>query len=104
MATRDEAVEIAVGGQRLAGAVVAPATAIPGLLFVHGWGGSQEQYLARAREIAALGCVGLTFDLRGHARHYDQHETVSREDNLRDVLPTTAIAPRSTPGRAASAS
>ena len=36
-----------------------------GVLFVHGWGGSQQQYLARAREIAALGCVCLTFDLAG---------------------------------------
>jgi uncharacterized protein len=86
MATRDEAVEIAVGGQRLAGTLVAPATAIPGVLFVHGWGGSREQYLARAREVAALGCVSLTFDLRGHARSDGRNEDVSREDNLRDVL------------------
>ena len=35
---------------------------------MHGWGGSQAQYLARAREIAALGCVCLTFDLRGHGK------------------------------------
>src|SRR5207253_6023525 len=67
------------GGVR--GGVVAPAA-----LFVHGWGGSQEQYLARAREVAALGCVCLTFDLRGHAKTQPQHETVSRGDNLRDVL------------------
>jgi uncharacterized protein len=86
MATRDEAVEIAVDGQRLAGTLVAPATAIPGVLFVHGWGGSREQYLARAREVAALGCVSLTFDLRGHARSDGRNEDVSREDNLRDVL------------------
>ncbi len=86
MPTRDEAVEIPVDGQRLAGTLVAPATAIPGVLFVHGWGGSQEQYIARARDIAALGCVSLTFDLRGHARSDGQSEAVSREDNLRDVL------------------
>ena len=63
-----------------------PATLIPGVLFVHGWGGSQEQYVARAREIAALGCICLTFDLRGHAKTRAQVETVTREDNLRDVL------------------
>ena len=37
------------------GTLVTPATVVPGVLFLHGWGGSQEQYLARAREIAALG-------------------------------------------------
>jgi pimeloyl-ACP methyl ester carboxylesterase len=54
--------------------------------FVHGWGGSQEQYLARAREVAALSCVCLTFDLRGHARTEPQNETVTREHNLGDVI------------------
>jgi dienelactone hydrolase len=59
---------------------------VPGVLFVHGWGGSQEQYLARAREITALGCVSLTFNLRGHVETQPLYETVSREINLRDVL------------------
>jgi uncharacterized protein len=86
MTTRDNAIDIAVDGQHIAGTLVAPATVVPGVLFVHGWGGNQEQYLARAREIAALGCVGLTFDLRGHARTEPQHETVTREDSLRDVI------------------
>ena len=86
MTTRDEAIDIAVDDQRIAGTLVTPGTLIPGVLFVHGWGGSQEQYLARAREIAALGCVCLTFDLRGHAETEPQHETVTREDNLRDLL------------------
>ena len=59
---------------------------MPGVLFVHGWGGTQEQYLNRAREIAALGCVCLTIDLRGHGDNQEQYETVTREDNLRDML------------------
>jgi len=86
MATRDETIDIAVDDQHIAGTLVAPASVVPGFLFVHGWSGSQEQYLARAREIAALGCVCLTFDLRGHARTDAQYETVTREDNLRDVI------------------
>src|SRR5918994_1750245 len=93
MPTRDEAIEIGVDGQRLAGTLVAPATTIPGILLVHGWGGSQEQYLARAREVAALGCVSLTFDLRGHARSDGRNEDVSREDNLRDVLAAYDVLP-----------
>lgn len=86
MATRDDPVEIIVGEQRIAGTLVSPATLMPGLLFVHGWGGSQEHYLARAREITALGCICLTFDLRGHAEDEPRRESVTREDNLRDVL------------------
>jgi hypothetical protein len=86
MATRDHPIDIAVDGQSIAGTLVVPAPAVPGVLFVHGWGGSQEHYLARAREIAALGCVCLTFDLRGHARTEPQHEAVTREDSLRDIL------------------
>src|SRR3954463_6675532 len=86
MATLEETVTIAVESAHLAGTIVTPGTLIPGVLFRHGWGGSQEQYLARAREIAALGCVCLTVDLRGHAATEEQKETVTREDNLRDAL------------------
>src|SRR6185503_13082447 len=53
---------------------------------VQGWCSGQEQYLARAREIAALGCVCLTFEPRGVARGDPEHETVTREENLRDIL------------------
>lgn len=88
MATRDEAVEIPVeeGGRRMPGTLVAPATAVPGVLFVQGWGSGQEEYLPRARQIAALGCLSLTFEPRGVPRDHREHETVTREDNLRDVL------------------
>ncbi len=86
MSTRDEIIDIPVAGERIAGTLVTPGVLIPGVLFVHGWGGSQQQYLARAREIAALGCVCLTFDLRGHADTKGQYDTVSRKDNLGDLL------------------
>ena len=87
MSTLEETVAIAVdGSERIAGAFIAPGTLMPGVLFVHGWGGSQEQYIARARAVAALGCVCLTFNLRGHAETLRQHETVSRSTNLADLL------------------
>jgi uncharacterized protein len=86
MPTRDKRIEIDVDGQRISGTLVNPATRMPGVLFVHGWGGSREQYVARAREIAALGCTCLTLDLRGHAETEAQQDIVTREDNLRDVL------------------
>jgi uncharacterized protein len=86
MSTRDHRVSIAVAGDHIAGTIVIPGTVVPGVLFLHGWGGSQQQYLARAREIAALGCVSLTVDFRGHAARAHQRETVTREDNLNDAL------------------
>ncbi len=86
MATRDEPLEITVDGQTIAGTLITPVTLMPGFLFVHGWGGSQQSYLARAREIAEMGCLSMTLDLRGHARTDEQRQTVSREDNLRDLL------------------
>jgi uncharacterized protein len=86
MPTRDESIQIPVAGERIAGTLVVPSTVIPGVLYLHGWGGNQKHYLARAREVAALGCVALTVDLRGHARTRAQHGTVTREDNLRDAL------------------
>src|SRR5437763_16638983 len=86
MPVRDQTIDVVVGEGRLSGTLITPGTQIPGVLFVHGWGGSQQQYLTRAREVAALGCVCLTFDLRGHAETRTQYEAVSREQNLLDVV------------------
>jgi pimeloyl-ACP methyl ester carboxylesterase len=86
MPVREDRVEIEVEGERIAGTFVLPATRLPGVLFIHGWGGSQERYLARARASTALGCVCLTFDLRGHGESVGRQDTVSRENNLQDVL------------------
>lgn len=70
----------------IAGTVITPGALIPGVLFVHGWNGSQQQYRARAREVAALGSVCLIFDMGGHAATRGQREVVSRSSNLADVL------------------
>lgn len=86
MTCREERIDVTVDDERIDATLVSPGKRIPGVLFVHGWGGSQAQYIARAREISALGCVCLTFDLRGHAATESQREKVSRESNLRDVL------------------
>ena len=87
MAIREERTAIPLpGGGEICGTLVAPETLLPGILFVHGWGGSQARYLARAREIAELGCVCLTFDLTGHAGTRPRFETVTRENNLQDLV------------------
>jgi len=86
MSTRANTIDIAVDGKHIAGTLVGPDTMVPGVLLVHGWDGSQDQYIARAHEIASLGCICLTLDLRGHVRHQADRDTVTREDNLRDLL------------------
>src|SRR5438034_11578448 len=86
MPTRDEPVYVRVEGEHILGTLISPGSLLRGVLFVHGWGGDQQQYVARAREIAALGCMCLTFDLRGHAQKLSQHDSVTREDNMRDLL------------------
>lgn len=86
MATRESRFDIAVGGQTIFGTVVTPESMVPGVMLVHGWRGNQEQYLTRARAIAALGCVCLTFDMRGHGRSSVPYESVTREHSLRDII------------------
>jgi len=79
--------DIAVGGgSSIAGTLVRPCREVPGVLFVHGWGGDREQYITRAREVTKLGCVSLTIDLRGHGAAAGDRDNVTREQNLQDVL------------------
>jgi uncharacterized protein len=86
MTTREEPVYIRVEDEHILGTLITPGTLMPGVLFVHGWGGDQHQYVTRAGELAALGCVCVTFDLRGHAQTQAQFGSVSREESMRDVL------------------
>jgi uncharacterized protein len=86
MPIHEQVVEIAVADRRIGGTIVSPSRLAPGVLFVHGWAGCQTQYLARARELGNLGCVCLTFDLYGHAKTFSFQGTVTREDNLNDII------------------
>jgi uncharacterized protein len=79
-------VEIEVDTQTVLGTLAFPETGMPGVLFLHGWAGSQERDLKRAQEISALGSICLTFDMRGHAETVSQQRYVTRGDNLNDAL------------------
>lgn len=82
-------IRIDVGGQRIGGRLLLPAATharAAAVLFVHGWGGSQRHDIGKAKRLAQLGYAGLTFNLRGHARTRRQRDTVTRADNLRDLL------------------
>jgi len=81
-----EKIHVAVEDARLDGTLLMPAHEWPGVLFVHGWGGSQVHDLARAKEAAGLGCVCMTVDLRGHGSDVAEAARVSRAQNLADVV------------------
>ena len=78
-------VDLTVEGQRLTGTLLQPEAPVPGLLFVHGWGGDQDEDLGHAEDLARLGCICFTFDLRGHAGSDASQDDVTREDGLNDV-------------------
>ena len=82
----DNIFTIAVDSQHVEATLVVPRTLIPGVLFIHGWGVDRDTYLNRARELAALGCICLLFDMRGHAATVEQRDEVTRDDNLADVV------------------
>ena len=86
MDTRLESVEIAVGADSVSGTLMAPTHRLPAVLFVHGWGGSQKHDLVRARKAASIGCVCLTFDLRGHEADAGNRTLVTRAHGLEDLL------------------
>jgi uncharacterized protein len=86
MPLHEESVEITVADRRISGTIISPSALAAGVLFVHGWAGNQMQYFARARELGRLGCVCLTFDLYGHAKTMSFQGTVTREDNLNDII------------------
>lgn len=89
MVSRSEALEIDIGENALDGTLLTPGSTLPGVLFVHGWGGSQQRDLARARGIAGLGCVCLTFDLRGHGEQENGDHENEGDDNTRKSAEST---------------
>jgi uncharacterized protein len=86
MQLHDTAVHLTVRGGHIAGTLIAPASRMPGVLLVHGWGGNKQQYQALTKELASLRCVCLTFDMSGHEATRARRETVTREDNLADLV------------------
>jgi dienelactone hydrolase len=82
-------IRIDVGAQRIGGRLLRPAAAHdrhPAVLFVHGWGATQRHDIGKGKRLVQLGYAGLTFNLRGHARTRRQRDTVTRADNLRDLV------------------
>lgn len=83
---RVRTLRLPVGGETFCATLVTPSPALPAVIFVHGWNGTQEFDLGHVRDAAGLGCAVLALDLRGHDHADVRHTRVSREDNLRDLL------------------
>lgn len=81
-----EKVRFLAGDSEIDGTFATPETGVPGILFLHGWSGSQESDLKRAAEIAGLGCLCLTFDLRGHAATREMRDKITPRQNFEDVV------------------
>lgn len=86
MTTHIKPIAIKVEDVEIPGTILSPGEKVPGVLFVHGWGGSQQRDIARAKGIAGLGCVCLTFDLRGHEDNPQQLTEISRQHSLDDIV------------------
>ncbi|MBE7211089.1 MAG: alpha/beta fold hydrolase [Gluconacetobacter diazotrophicus] len=74
------------GGQKLTGTLLQPDVPVPGFLFVHGWGGDQDEDMDQAEALTRLGCVCFTFDLRGHADSDASRDEVTRQHGLDDAV------------------
>ena len=82
-------IDISVPGQRTQGTLYYPVMSkgkAPGLLFIHGWKSNKEEFADAARELCKLGLISFAFNMRGHDECSQQIHTVSRIDNLEDVL------------------
>lgn len=77
---------VRVDVHELVATLISPDTTIPGVLFLHGWAGSQERDVERASAITELGCICLTFDMRGHGELQSSKDTVTRGQNLEDAI------------------
>lgn len=86
MGAQIETTEIHVERERILGTMLAPQSRMPGVLFVHGWGGDRLRDMGRAERIAGVGVVCLTFDMRGHLKTLQKRDTITRQHNLEDVL------------------
>ncbi|KQQ83903.1 permease [Xanthomonas sp. Leaf131] len=84
MEAKLSSIEIPVDQDALSGTLLTPS-GMPAVLFVHGWGGSQHHNLVRAREAVGLGCICMTFDLRGHEGLASMRQSVTRAQNLDDI-------------------
>ncbi|MGI8420594.1 MAG: alpha/beta hydrolase family protein, partial [Candidatus Levyibacteriota bacterium] len=82
-------VSFEVDGQKLTGTLFYPEqikTKNPAILFLHGWKSSQKRMIPRAQQLAKLGFICLSFNLRGHGDSEGDRKILSRKDYVDDVI------------------
>jgi len=58
----------------------------PAALFVHGWDGSSADDFERVGRLGALGMTCAAFDQRGHGDDGGEHDSVTRQQALADLI------------------
>lgn len=84
-----KSVNFEVGGQKVSGHFFypdAPKAKNPAILLIHGWTSGQDRLYGQAEELAKLGYICMTFDLRGHGESEGDIKVQTRQDFLDDVL------------------
>ena len=91
MDTRLDRVTLKVGADSVSGTLLAPDPRIPGVLFVHGWGATQQQHLAGVLPGAVNGPVSHPIGRR------DRHRAAigSGIECQHDHLVTCTVRPNS---------
>jgi uncharacterized protein len=91
--TIGQSVTFDVDGRTVHGTLTAPqvdgppATGTPGLIFVHGLGGSQQGYVRRAGVLAGeVPVISLSFDLSGHGDSAADLEALTPRDHLDELV------------------
>lgn len=56
------------------------------ILFLHGWRSSEDGCIDRAKALAELGYICLTFNLRGHGNSTGDIHKLTRQDFLNDAI------------------
>lgn len=71
------------------GTIVAPEVIKPNnpaILFIHGWRSNESGNIARAKALAEIGYLCLTFNLRGHGSSGGDIKNLTRQDFLNDTI------------------
>lgn len=80
---------VAKGNRVIDGTLITPENPKPknpAILLIHGWRSSQERYVSRAKVLAELGYICLTFDLPGHGSSEGDIRKLTRQDYLNDIV------------------
>lgn len=87
---RQRRVSFTSNNQKIVGTLLLPELKtekpLPGVVFYHGRGSSQRNYLARAEAVVEKGIICLTFDFRGRGESEGEFSNLTIRDGINDAL------------------